>query len=381
MATGRDLFAYFEPADTSLLSSRIPFQYQPLGDQVNFLNSDSSETDLDSAQIVIFGYPDSPESLMIKKHLYALSDHFPASSILDMGTLRKGKTKADTESGLRDVVAELGRKQKTFILVGGKTKDTFPVYNAYALLEQRVNICGIDAGIPLSIEMKSPNSHYLNKILLDPKNRLFDYTHLAYQAYFTSPAILELLDQLFFNHIRLGRIRQDIQESEPEFRNTDILSFSMSAIRESDAPASDHSGPNGLYAEEACQLSRYAGLSERLSCFFLNDFSAKGAKDQRSTALAAQIIWHFLQGFFQRKSEYPFKDIRSYQKFIVNVPQVGHDLLFYKSQKTKRWWLEVPYPESKYSRSIFVACTPSDYQMACNGEIPDRWWKNFQRLS
>lgn len=248
-------------------------------------------------------------------------------------------------------------------------------------MEQTINICGIDAGIPLSAELKSPKSHYLNKILLNKNNKLFDYTHLAYQAYFTSPAILELLDQLFFNHIRLGNIRQDIRETEPEFRNTDILSFSMSSIRESDAPSSVHPGPNGLYAEEACQLGRYAGLSERLSCFFINDLNPDRPGIQSTTALSAQIIWHFIQGFFQRKNEYPFTDLSNYQKFIVNVPQVGHDINFYKSPKTNRWWLEVPYPGATYKRSLFVACTNSDYQLACKGEIPDRWWKNFQRLS
>jgi len=381
MDLGRDLFDYFEPVDPSLFTNSNPYQYPPLGDYISFLSEDRSEVNLDKAQLIIFGYPESSESVMIRRELYSLGNHFPSSSILDLGTLRKGKTKADTESGLRDVLADLGRKQKTTIILGGKTKDTLSLYNAFALLEQSVNICGIGAGIPLSTDMHSPNSHYLNKILLDPKNRLFDYTHLAYQAYFTSPAILELLDQLFFNHIRLGHIRQDIRDSEPEFRNTDLLTFSMSAVREADAPGTDHPGPNGLYAEEACQLGKYAGLSERLRCFFLNDLNSKSSENQVTAALSAQIIWHFLLGFFQRKKEYPYTDIKTYQKFIVNVPQVGHDIHFYKSPKTNRWWLEVPYPEKEYSRSLFVACTPSDYKLACEGEIPDRWWKNFQRLS
>ena len=306
MDSGRDLLAYFEPSDKSILSGKAPFHYTTLGEEVSFITKESRESVIDQAQIVIFGFPGSVESVMIKKQLYTLSNHFPPFSILDLGMLRKGKTRADTESGIRDVVAELGKKQKTIIIIGGKTSDTLSLYNAYSKLEQSINICGIDSGIPLSVELKSSKSHYLNKILLDKKNKLFDYTHLAYQAYFTSPAILELLDQLFFNHIRLGSIRKDIRETEPEFRNTDILSFSMSAIRESDAPSSDHPGPNGLYAEEACQLGRYAGLSERLSCFFLNDLEPNNPDFQSTTALSAQMIWHFIQGFFQRKNEYSF---------------------------------------------------------------------------
>ncbi len=381
MSLGRDLLAYFVPAEKDSLLINGSFDYSTLGDNLVFLNEDSHESILDQAQIVIFGYPGSSISNSIKKNLYALSNHFPPGSILDLGTLKKGKTKADTERGIKDVVAELGRKQKTIILLGGKPEDTIHLYNAYSLLEQAVNICGIDAGIPLSTNEKHPKSHYLNDILLNPKNKLFDYSHLAYQVYFTSQPVLELLDNLYFNHIRLGAIRQDIREAEPEFRNTDILSFSMSSIRASDAPASEHPGPNGLYAEEACQLSRYAGLSERLSCIFINSIKPKSPDTLATTALSAQIAWHFIQGVFQRKNEYPYSDISNFQKFIVNVPNIGHNIHFYKSPKTNRWWIEVPYPSKKFQRSLFVACSPSDYQAACKGDIPDRWWKNFQRLS
>lgn len=381
MDSARDLFAYFEPADTSLLANRIPYHYPPLGDEVVFLNNGSVNSDLDQSQLVVFGYPGSSASVSVKKHLYSLGNQFPGFSILDLGTLRKGKTAADTKSALRDVVNELGKRQKTIIIIGGKTKDTLSVYDGYAKLERPVNICGIGSGIPISTDIDSTKSHYLNNILLNKSNKLFDYTHLAYQTYFTSTAILELLDQLFFNHIRLGYIRQDIKDSEPEFRNADILSFSMSSIRESDAPFTDHPGPNGLYAEEACQLGKYAGLSDRLSCLMMTDLSSKGPVNESTASLSAQVVWHFIQGFYQRKNEYPFTDIKTYQKFIVNVPQVGHDINFFKSPKTDRWWLEVPYPSSKYSRSLYVACTPSDYRLACEGEIPDRWWKNFQRLS
>jgi hypothetical protein len=300
---------------------------------------------------------------------------------MDPGSIKKGKTKKDTETALRDVISELGKKQKPLIIIGGKPEDTLKIYEAYSKLEQPVNICGIDAGIPLSADKNPSKSHYLNKIILDPENKLFDYSHISYQAYFTSPAVLELLDHLFFNHIRLGNLRKDIKVAEPEFRNTDILSFSMSSIRNSDAPETQFSGPNGLYAEEACQLGRFAGLSDRLSCLHLNNFDRLSSDNQTTSMLAAQILWHFLQGFFQRKNEYPFQEISAYQKFIVNVSRLGQEIHFYKSPKTNRWWMEVPYPDSKHSRSLFVACTQSDYQTACDDEIPDRWWRNFQRLS
>jgi hypothetical protein len=381
MDLGKDFYAYFEPVDKESLRKDLPFQISPMRDKISFLTNNSKETLVKKANIVIIGFPGSVVSSGIRKHLYSLGLSFPPGSIADLGNLREGRTTEDTRQGLVHIVSELGKRQKPMIILGGFPEDTADLYKAYSALENPVNICGIDSGIPLSTSEKFPDSHYLNKILLQKENKLFDYSHLAYQLYYTTPEIIELLDQLYFNHLRLGVIRTDIREAEPEFRNSDILSYSMSAIRASDAPGSAFPGPNGLYAEEACQLARYAGLSERLSCLSINGISPQVSDNQATLALAAQLAWHFLQGFFQRRKEYPFTDISTYKKFIVNVSQVGHDIHFYNSPKTGRWWVEVPYPSGKFERSLYIACSPSDYKSACDGEIPDRWWKNFQRLS
>lgn len=381
MGLGKELLAYFEPPEEDLQISKGKFDYSTLGENMILLSDESHESILDLSEVVIFGLPGSNESGLIRKYLYSLSNHFPPDSIIDLGTLRKGKTKTDTETGFQDVVTELARRQKTIIIIGGKPEDTLHIYNAYSLLDHPVNICGVDAGIPLSTSEEFPKSHYLNNILLNPENKLFDYSHLGYQIYYASQEAIDLLDKLYFNHIRLGSIRQDIREAEPEFRNADILSFSMSSIRSSDSPSSIDSGPNGLYAEEACQLARFAGLSERLNCLSINDLKVKHPDIKVSTELAAQIAWHFLQGFFHRKKEYPTLEISNFQKFIVNVPQVGHDIHFYKSPRTNRWWIKVPYPGKKTKRSLFIPCSLNDYQAASEGEIPDRWWRNFQRIS
>ena len=381
MGLGKDFYAYFEPIDKESLNINTPFDFNPLVENVSFLTRDKGINMIEGASIVIFGYPGAKESLSVRSHLYSLGSHFPAGNVIDLGNLRRGKTKADTLQGVVDTVSGLAKMRKPMIIIGGSPSDTLGLYHAYSKLENPVNICGIDSGIPLSANVKFAKSNYLGKILLEKKNKLFNYSHLAYQEYFTSPDVIELLDQLYFNHLRLGAVRSDIKEAEPEFRNSDILSFSMSSVRASDAPSSLFPGPNGLYAEEACQLARYAGLSDRLSCLFLNGISPKTPDNQATLSLEAQLAWYFLQGFFHRRREYPFADISTYQKFIVNVAQVGHDIHFYKSPKTGRWWLEIPSPSGKNKGSLFVGCSPSDYKMACDGEIPDRWWRNFQRLS
>ena len=57
-----------------------------------------------------------------------------------------------------------------------------------------------------------------------------------------------------------------------------------------------------------------------------------------------------------------------------------YDIIFYKSLKTERWWFEVPIINKKKGK-VIVASSNEEYQRACKHEIPDRWWKAFQRIN
>ncbi len=160
-----------------------------------------------------------------------------------------------------------------------------------------------------------------------------------------------------------------------------LLIFSMNAIRQTEAPGVTFPAANGFTAEESCQLARFAGLIDKLSLFALAGFQPGRNRGEQTSALGAQIIWHFLQGVTQRESDYPFSDIRLYQKYLINLPKTGLSLAFNKGPATGHWWVEVPFPGTKYPRSLYVACSPGDYQVASDGEVPDRWWNHYRRLT
>ena len=96
-----------------------------------------------------------------------------------------------------------------------------------------------------------------------------------------------------------------------------------------------------------------------------------------------QMIWYFTEGVSQRKEDFPKSSTRKYVKYTIHLNEDEHELIFYKSPKSDRWWVEVPYPdgkEAKYFRHLIVPCTYEDYQNASNGEMPDIWWQTFQKL-
>jgi hypothetical protein len=112
------------------------------------------------------------------------------------------------------------------------------------------------------------------------------------------------------------------------------VSFDISAIKQSEAPGTRFPSPNGLLAEEACQLSRYAGLSDLVSCFGLFEINGKYDINEQTTHLAAQAIWYFIEGFAQRKKEKPAQGHADFKVFMVNHNDMEHALTFYKSLVT-----------------------------------------------
>jgi formiminoglutamase len=86
------------------------------------------------------------------------------------------------------------------------------------------------------------------------------------------------------------------------------------------------------------------------------------------------MIWYLIEGFYHRKAEEEF-NTDNYFRYLVTLNEDPHELVFYKSKQTEKWWMEVPFPisKTKYSRSSIVPCSYSDYLTAGQGEIPDRW--------
>ncbi|MFM7727114.1 MAG: arginase, partial [Flavobacteriales bacterium] len=144
-----------------------------------------------------------------------------------------------------------------------------------------------------------------------------------------------------------------------------------------------NASPNGFYGEEACQIVRYAGMSDKLTSFGI--FESNPAMDIRSQTcvLAAQMLWYFLEGYYNRKRDVPLKSKTGFLKYRVSMKQAEQEIVFYKSEKSERWWMEVPVPNGKvrYERHHLVPCSYRDYETACRDEMPERWWQAFQKLS
>jgi formiminoglutamase len=298
----------------------------------------------------------------------------------DLGTIFPGKDLKDTIHAIKNVVSELIKIQIIPIIVGGSQDLTLAIYEAYSDLEQLVNICTIDAELDLGTpDQEVTYNAYLSQILVNRPCHLFNLANIGLQIPYAGAKEFELFEKLYFDICRLGEFNSDFKKAEPHLRNADLISLDFTSIKASEL-LFKAGNPNGFYSEQICQIARYSGMSDKVTSFGIFNYHQI---TEVSNKLLAQIIWYFIDGIENRVGDFPLGSKKDYLKFTVFIEESGHEIAFYKSNKSDRWWMEVPYPQkdgSKYERHHMAPCNREDYDNAMKNHIPDLWWKTYQKL-
>lgn len=285
---------------------------------------------------------------------------------------------------LSEVLSRLISYGSIPVLIAPEQSHTYYMYKAYCRLEQTVNLLSVEDRPDLDEAGEAPEeNNWLSHILAYTPNFLFNYSLVGHQSYLSNPEVLNTLYSLSFDLHRLGLIRQSPDRMEPYFRNADFLSLDISSIRAADCAAGRRAGPNGLYAEEACRLVRYAGVSNKLSSAGIFGWDTTGLYSPAAASLIAQLIWHLYDGISSRSSDGVIGSENEYTVYKISPDSINADLVFFKNNRTGKWWMNVPANEKskeKFRRHQVVPCSYEDYQQALKGEIPEAWWQTYKKL-
>ena len=390
-----DISDFFEPLDPGEFHETGDTAGQVrLGNQIRIYSDINDFPDYTSFDIALIGVMEDRRAVdnegcalapdFIRKYLYKLNPGPHPNRLVDLGNIKRGFTVSDTYFALSTVVAEMISNNVLPVILGGSQDLTYANYQAYQNLGQIINIVAVDPMFDLGrSEQELGAQSYLSSIILHQPNYLFNFANIGYQTYFIDQDALTLMKNLFFDTYRLGIVHESLEEVEPIVRNADMLSFDISAIRNSDAPGNGNATPNGFYGEEACQIVRFAGLSDKMTSIGFYEVNPEYDKTGQTSQLVAQMIWYFIDGYYCRAHDFPFKNEDDYLKYRVSISDHKEEIVFYKSKKTDRWWMEIPLPieqRIKYERHYLVPCSYKDYQVACDNDIPDRWWMVYQKL-
>ena len=360
-------------------------KYDSLGEAVVMYDGEPDFRFPDETKIVIIGVPEdrftegageikSPG--VIRKHLYALAGG-SKGTVVDMGNLKTGKNLADTYYGIRDLVSEFYRRNIVTLLLGG----SFDVFygNCLAMTEPGSILTTV---VPrLRLPARGEMIHPINSLIFDKSDLAPHICNIGFQSYYVPHWELDFFSDKQFEAYRLGEVRNKcIDTSEPVIRDSDLMAISMEAVRFSDAPAASNPSPNGFSGEEICQLAYFAGLSHKCKSLGIFDLIPQNDVQDTTAMLAAQIAWYFIEGIKKRDVDNPKVDAQNFKKYLIFFDELHYDLCFFKNIKTERWWMKVPSITND-DDSLIISCTPEDYLKATEQEIPDRWWKTYQRIN
>lgn len=305
----------------------------------------------------------------IRRQLYQLHYWHTDTKIADLGNIKTGAHITDSYAALRTVLTEIFNAGKTAIILGGSHDITLAQNDTYKELNQIIEATCVDALIDLRGDSMLRSENFLLDMLTGEPNMIRHYNHIGFQSYFVHPRLLETMDKLRFDCFRVGIVKENIEEMEPVIRNSHMMSFDISALKYSDAPSNAQS-PNGLSGEEACILTRYAGMSSNLNSIGIYGYNPQQDVKELTAKQIAQMIWYFIDGKSRSKQEIRLEERSNFNEFHTAFAEV--DTVFLQSRKTNRWWMQMPDKK-------FIACSYNDYLKASLNEIPERWLRIQER--
>lgn len=306
-------------------------------------------------QNVKIGLLGSDESVdPVRNELYRLAYPFKENTLVDLGNM-SSKNPEHIES----LFSELFEAQIIPIFISSDNRDFSAqlkislknaVTNSWAIIHPSM-ISDIDGRDELIEATESGHA---------------SFKFIGHQIHVTPAQTIREMDKLGMSSIRLGHVRQHIDSVEPWCRSLDHAMFDLNALRKTDFMAKKDNNPGGLFYEEACKICQFIGASAHLKSFGFYGYDSARDKDGQSAAVAAQLIWYFIEGYHNHREEKAIQKSKMTQ-YIVHDHQNGGDIHFWKNNASGRWWLEIPGHADHW-----ISCTYEDYHAASIGTYSSR---------
>ena len=385
-------FNFLSPVSDEVLAHSELLAQQSLGKKLKIHSRENGIPELDDVKIAIIGVKENRNDVTytglnvnfeaLRKTFYTLYIGNWHTAIADLGDIEPGESVEDTYFAIRTAITVLTEKNIIPMILGGSQDLTYANYRAYDNVFPMVNIVNVDTNFDLGdANLPIKNNSYIGKVIVEEPYNLFNYCTLGYQTYFNSQEEIDLIEKLYFDAYRLGDISANINIVEPLLRDAHIVSVDLKSVRASEVSESQKYSPNGFSGKEICAISRYAGISNKVSSFGIYEYQ-NSTNDNATSMLVAQMMWYFIEGVNCRVKDDDFRNETYFQKYNVLVDD--DELIFYKSLKTGRWWIEIPFlpgVNNKLKKHSLLPCMHSDYLLALQGEIPDRWYKAYRKNS
>jgi hypothetical protein len=374
---------YLEPYIKQPFNSVGLQKEETLGDEVAFYDGSADWFTNVAPGMVLVGVEESRNAFdnkscdkapaVIRQWLYSMRGFIDGSVICDAGNVRGNKV-VDRYNALREVSSFFLQKKAVVIVLGGSQELTRSLVEALSLEQQELSLMVVDAMVDAGESGDFSSRSWLSQELFSSTASQINLTVAGLQNFLVSNKETDFLAVQNAEVLGLGQIRRELMQNiEVPFRDADITSIDFRVLANQPLIEGVLS-PQGIDNYDACAMCRYAGLSDRLKIFGLFETPFSPRRKDGNGWLAAQMIWHFMEGVNNRFYDYPVASTDSYRSYMVAVNGINEPLKFYQNPVNDRWWVVVGDNNGKEK---LVACAPSDYQRALQNELPDKWWHYY----
>lgn len=350
------------------LIKRLNFSpFQEIAIQNNWLEiitgSFKHNSDWKNADIAIIGINKEAANAIRERFFRLKKGAIKKYQVIDLGNIIVNQSKDKTL-----IISKLCRilmSENVFpLLIGMEDEDIKGQFWAY---QNQVNISKVACKIDFELKKSIGNETHLKHILKSKNPELAQLYHLAHQEYLCERESLNYLASNNFELWSLGKVQDNLQEVEPLIRSSNLFCFDLTAITQSQSPATNDPQAFGLTAREACQLAWYAGASLALKSASFCNYIPQKDENKQTAAVVATMMWYLIEGFYYRKPT-DFHDKKSCDKYKVAVAE-ELTLVFYKNKSSGKWWIEI-------NENKIIPCSYQDYAQASRGDLPQRWISN-----
>lgn len=376
------LSQYLEMPDLAYISDEKNYHQYEIGYHVKFLEDDIY--DFSNYDIAILGVKEARAAAMknissdmapdeIRKDFYRLQIPNPMPRLIDLGNILDSEEVVDTYEKLEAVLNYIYKHDIPVIIIGGSQDLTYSQYVSYGSSTDKVNLAIVDERIDLVKGQEAVTSDgYIQHLMACSHPQLSHLSIFGYQSYFTNYNLLDVIDSMGYEAIRLGQARYAVPQWNHIFRMADMVSIDISCVKQSDAPGRSMQSPNGFQSDELCQITRLCGMSSQVKSMGIYEVNPQFDIRHLTTQMVAHSLWYFLEGYTYRNEESPERT-EQFDNFIVYMVEHSEfgskPFHYWQSKLSGHWWVELPLEDTKQR---FYPCSKADYDSSANGEL-SKW--------
>lgn len=300
----------------------------------------------------------------VRRRFYQLSISNWKNPLYDLGSIAVSEDFLDTCADVESIVKQFSEKKVTLIIIGGTQALSYSIF--LGIQKKWVNVAGIDFKLDInSLDGRLSHDNFVSQMILGKEQKLLEYVNIANQAPYNAAEEFDILEQLNFDNIRLGKLTEDLKQAEPLLREKDLVSVDFSVMQTSSFNNPLVLTANGLNEREICALMRYSGLSPAVKNLHLSNSYLLDIAD---ASLVAEMMWYFIE------AKNNLKDDSEKEKFRVLYEE--EEIVFYKSTNSERWWIEVNIDGIRK----MLPCSEYDYRETLSGNLPEKWFRFYKRF-